>query len=153
MLGLCCCTGLALAAESRSYSLAAALRLLLVVASLIAEHRLWCRSFSSCGSRALEHRLSNCGAWAQLFRGMRDLPGSGIELMSPALTGGFFTTEPPGRPPRTVLTVAKAFANSVIQFSRSVMSDCLRPHEPQHARPPCPSPTPGVHSHSRPSSQ
>ena len=32
------------------------------------------------------------------------------------------------------------------QFSRSVMSDSLRPHESQHARPPCPSPTPGVHS-------
>ena len=29
-------------------------------------------------------------------------------------------------------------------FSRSVMSDSLQPHEPQHARPPCPSPTPGV---------
>ena len=38
------------------------------------------------------------------------------------------------------------------QFSRSVMSDSLRPHESQHARPPCPSPTPGVHSDSRPSS-
>ena len=36
---------------------------------------------------------------------------------------------------------------------RSVMSDSLRPHESQHARPPCPSPTPGVHSDSRPSSQ
>ena len=32
------------------------------------------------------------------------------------------------------------------------MSDSLRPHELQHARPPCPSPTPGVHSDSRPSS-
>ena len=32
-----------------------------------------------------------------------------------------------------------------IQFSRSVVSDSLRPHDPQHARPPCPSPTPGVH--------
>ena len=31
------------------------------------------------------------------------------------------------------------------QFSRSVMSDSLRPHESQHARPPCPSPAPGVH--------
>jgi len=39
------------------------------------------------------------------------------------------------------------------QISRSVMSDYLRPHESQHARPPCPSPTPGVHSDSRPSSQ
>ena len=39
-----------------------------------------------------------------------------------------------------------------VQFSRSVMSESLRPHESQHARPPCPSPTPGVHSNSRPSS-
>ena len=31
------------------------------------------------------------------------------------------------------------------QISRSVVSDSLRPHESQHARPPCPSPTPGVH--------
>ena len=39
------------------------------------------------------------------------------------------------------------------QISHSVVSDSLRPHESQHARPPCPSPTPGVHSESRPSSQ
>ena len=39
-----------------------------------------------------------------------------------------------------------------VQFSRSVMSDSLWPHELQHARLPCPSPTPGVHSNSRPSS-
>ena len=37
---------------------------------------------------------------------------------------------------------------SSVQFSHSVMSDSLRPHELQHARPPCPSPTPGVHSDS-----
>ena len=42
---------------------------------------------------------------------------------------------------------------SSVQFSRSVVSDSLRPHESQHARPPCPSPTPGVHPDSRPSSQ
>ena len=42
---------------------------------------------------------------------------------------------------------------SSVQFSRSVMSDSLRPHELQHTRPPCPSPTPGVHSDSRPSNQ
>ena len=34
---------------------------------------------------------------------------------------------------------------SSVQFNRSVMSDSLQPHEPQHARPPCPSPTPRVH--------
>ena len=39
------------------------------------------------------------------------------------------------------------------QISHSVVSDSLRPHESQHARPPFPSPTPGVHSDSRPSSQ
>ena len=39
------------------------------------------------------------------------------------------------------------------QISRSVVSESLRPHELQHARPPCPSPTPGVHLDSRPSSQ
>jgi len=40
-----------------------------------------------------------------------------------------------------------------VQFSHSVVSDSLQPHELQHARPPCPSPTPRVHADSRPSSQ
>ena len=40
-----------------------------------------------------------------------------------------------------------------VQFSRSVVSDSLRPHESQHTRPPCPSPTPGVYSNSCPSSR
>ena len=42
---------------------------------------------------------------------------------------------------------------SSVQFSHSVMSDSLQPHELQHGRPPCPSPTPGVHSNSRPLSR
>ena len=42
--------------------------------------------------------------------------------------------------------------NISVQFSRLVVSDSLRPHESQHARPPCPSPTPRVHSDSGPSS-
>ena len=41
---------------------------------------------------------------------------------------------------------------SSVQFSRSVVSDSLQPHESQHTRPRCPSPTPRVHSDSRPSS-
>ena len=40
-----------------------------------------------------------------------------------------------------------------VQFSHSVLSDSLRPHESQHIRPPCPSPTPGVHPNSCPLSQ
>ena len=42
---------------------------------------------------------------------------------------------------------------SSVQFSHSVVSDSLWPHESQHARPPCPSPSPGVHTNSRPSSR
>ena len=42
--------------------------------------------------------------------------------------------------------------NLSVQFSCSVVSDSLRPHESQHARPPCPSPTPGVYPDSCPSS-
>ena len=45
------------------------------------------------------------------------------------------------------------FQFSSVQFSRSVASGSLRHHELQHARPPCPSPSPGVHSNSRPSSR
>ena len=42
---------------------------------------------------------------------------------------------------------------SSVQFSRLVMSNSLWPHELQHARPPCPSPTPGIHSNSHPLSR
>ena len=45
---------------------------------------------------------------------------------------------------RHLLLGRKAMTN-LVQFSRSVISDSLRPHESQHARPPCPSPTHGVH--------
>ena len=47
----------------------------------------------------------------------------------------------------------RTYSVQLVQFSRSVMSDSLRPHESQHTRPPCPSPTPRVHSDSHPSSQ
>ena len=40
-----------------------------------------------------------------------------------------------------------------VKFGHSVMSDVLQPHEPQHTRPPCPSPSPRVHSNSCPSSR
>ena len=91
MLGLCGCAGFSLVALSGGCSLASVLGFLLVVASLAVEHRLLGRmSFSRCGSWALEHRRNSCGTWA--------LPESGIESVSPALAGKFFTTEPPGKP-------------------------------------------------------
>ena len=60
---------------------------LTIAASLVAEHRLQTR------------RLSSCGSWAQLLRGMWDLPRPGLEPVCPALAGGFLTTAPPGKPP------------------------------------------------------
>ena len=46
--------------------------------------------FNSCGSRAVERRLSSCGTRAELLCGVWDLPGPGLEPVSPALAGGFF---------------------------------------------------------------
>ena len=51
----------------------------------------------------------------------------------------------------SIESMKDAIQFSSVQFSRSVVSDSLRPHELQYARPPCPSPTPGVHSDSCPS--
>ena len=49
-------------------------------------------------STAAARGLSSCGTGAELLHGMCDPPGPGIEPVSPALAGGFFTTEPPGKP-------------------------------------------------------
>ena len=51
------------------------------------------------------------------------------------------------------VSFAFIYALSSVQFSHSVVSNSLWPHESQHAGPPCPSPTPGVHSVSRTSNQ
>ena len=63
-----------------------------------------------------------------------------VQLSHPYMTTG-----------KTIALTSDQFSS--VQFSRSVMSDSLRPHESQHARPPCLSPTPRVHSNSCPSSQ
>ena len=57
-----------------------------------------------------------------------------------------------GRRPKYIFLQRRHNGQSV-QFSHSVASDSLRPHEPQHARPPCPSPTPRVYSNSCPLNQ
>ena len=54
------------------------------------------------------------------------------------------------------ITIVNNYAPNISQFSQfscSVLSESLRPHESQHARPPCPSPTPGVHPNSCASSR
>ena len=76
-----------------------------------------------------------------------DLPDPGIKLvslMSPALAGGFFITS------ATWQAIVHQFQ---FQFSRSVVSDSLWPHELQHTRSPCPSPTSGVYPNSCPLSR
>ena len=55
--------------------------------------------------------------------------------------------------PKNTKVMREEIRTYSVQFSRSVMSDSLRPHESQHARPPCPSQTPGVYSNSCPSSR
>ena len=52
---------------------------------------------NSWGSGALEHRVNSWGAQTSLLCGMRKLPGPGIEPVSPALAGRFFSNEPPGK--------------------------------------------------------
>ena len=104
MLGLCCCVGFSLAVVIGP-TLAVVHGLLIAVTSLV-EHGLsgvqasvvGAHGLSSYGSWALQHRLNNCGTGAQLFHSICDIPGPGIEAMSPAFTGGFFTTESPGKP-------------------------------------------------------
>ena len=76
---------LSLVAASGGYSLVAVLGLLFAVASFVVDHAL----------QVL--RLSSCGPKAKLPHGMWDLPGPGIEPMSPALAGGFLATVPPGK--------------------------------------------------------
>ena len=89
----------------------------------------------------LSMELSRQESWSRLpFPTPGDLPDPRIKptsLVSPALTSR------PRKPGQI----------SVSSVSRSVVSNSLRPHESQHARPPCPSPTPGVHSDSHPSSR
>ena len=69
VLGLICCTQAFFSVVSKEYSLVA------------------------------EHWLSSCGALTWLLHGMWDLPGPGIEPMSPSLAGTFLTTGRPGKSP------------------------------------------------------
>ena len=97
-LGLHCCMRAFSSCSEQGLLFVAVCGLLIAVASLVAEHTLQARGLSSCGSWALELRLSSCGVRAQLFCVMWDLPGPGIELVSPALASGFSTTAPLGKP-------------------------------------------------------
>ena len=82
--------------------------------------------------------------------GPRPRPHGSLSLLSAPICFVTSLLFPPCPLPRA-LFISKKFSS--VQFSRSGMSDSLPSHELQHARPLCPSPTPGVHSDSRPWSQ
>ena len=86
VLGLRFCARAFSSCGKRGPLLIAVRRPLIIAASLVAEHRLQ------------THRLSNCGSWAQLLRGMWDLPRPGLEPVSSAPAGRLPTTAPPGKP-------------------------------------------------------
>ena len=88
LLGLCCCTqALSSCGQRGGYPL-------LRCAGFSLRWLLLLRSADS--SRT---GFSSCGALVLLLLGMWDLPGPGLEPVSPALAGGFLTTAPPGKSP------------------------------------------------------
>ena len=88
--------------------------------------------------------------WSELvFPSPGCIPDPGIKPRSPELTGRFFTVWATIEAPILVYSIQF----SSVQFSLSVMSDSLRPHKPQHTRPPCPSPIPRVYPNPCPLNQ
>ena len=108
-----------------------------------------CPAAAPCCCRPVSIGFSRQEYWSGLLcpppgdQGIFSNPG--IKAGSPALQVDYLPVQLPGKPPN-----GNQFSS--VQFSRSVMPDSLPPHESQHARPPCPSPSPGVHLDSCPSS-
>ena len=125
VLCLCGCTGFSRVAASGGYSPLTAQELLNSAAPLVCStgsgaHRL--RRLQHMGSLVaaprLWNRVKSCGTWAHLLS-MWDSSRSGFKLMSPALAGGFFTTEPqrnPGSFYWDILKLADSFISHVQCF-------------------------------------
>ena len=109
------------------------------------------------------NRVTGCGHMAPLDEA---LPGTPLLLPQPALSHGDHTpfsyhSQPSAMVATLSICVECGFPLRLlwvlcgvsVQFSRSVVSNSLRSHESQYTRPPCPSPTPRVHSNSCPSSR
>ena len=103
VLGLHCCVQAFSSCSEQGLLFVAVQGLLIVVASC-------------CRAQALEHGLSGCVARVQLPHSMWDIPGAGIERVSPALSGRFLTTGLPGKPPSALL---------VPYSMASFQSDCM----------------------------
>lgn len=90
--------------------------------------------FSRCGSQALECMLSICAAQTWLLHSMWDLPGSGMEPLSPALAGRFFTTKPSGKPQHSMFISFLVLREERAE-SHGVSMAFLGTHSSQMARP------------------
>jgi len=88
VLGLCCCTGFFSSCREWGLVSSCGCGLLIAVASLVAEHWLWgpwasvvlARELSSCGSWALEHKLSGCDVWGNYCVACGNFPDQGLNL-------------------------------------------------------------------------
>ena len=94
-----------------------------------------CGGFSCCGAQALGARtsvvvacgLSSCGTRALLLCGTWDLPGPGLEPVSPALAGGFLTTEAPGKPSRESLLICLVLGGrkkTILSINLKILESC-----------------------------
>ena len=118
VLSLCCCVDFSLVEVIRAFPLIAVHGFLIAVTYLCKAQAFGLMGFSSnCHFRALEHRLSSCGAWALLLGSMWNLPRPGMEPISSILAGRFLTTEPPGKPNINI------FNNFVDSFFHSIQKD------------------------------
>ena len=117
----------------------------------------------------LSDSLRPHGLWPTSFLCPWNSPGKNTGVVAISFSRGSLQTEPQGQPffswqCSIIVSICTKFQSKVdehqetvifqrcfalnlgsVQFSCSVVSDSLRPHESKHARPPCPSPTPGVH--------
>ena len=116
-LGLPCCTGFSLVAVSGGYSSCPSQASRCGAFSCCEAQAGRHVALSSCGVWTLEHGLKSCGALAQLLRSVWDRPRPGIELMSPPLTGRFFTTEPPEKPLNMIFSVKLCSRHQIRQNS------------------------------------
>ena len=104
----------------------------------------WLQSFPASGSFPM----------SRLFiSGSQSIGASALATVLPMNVQGGFHLGLTGLITLLSKRLSRVFFSTTDQISHSGMSDSLRPHESQHARPPCPSPTPGVHWDSCPSSQ
>ena len=117
-LGLRCCTQAFSSCGQWGLLFIAVHRLLIAVASLVADHRLQACSLQQlwhAGSVVVARRLQSTGSVVvahgprcSVACGVWDFPGPGLEPVSPALAGGFLTTVPPGKSCKLLMYLSKA---------------------------------------------